>query len=123
MSKKTSYIILGAIIGAIVLTVAWMFLSRISIDNHWGLFDSGQTNIGIAASLIVGVIIENVLEPSYTGKKLRLSPSVVFVSFFVWGWLLGPVGALLSMPITVMLMLILSQHESTKWLADIIGRE
>ncbi len=73
--------------------------------------------------LALNVLIENVLEPSYTGKKLRLSPSVVFISFFIWGWLLGPIGALLSMPITVMLMLILDQHESTQWMAKIIGRE
>jgi predicted PurR-regulated permease PerM len=77
----------------------------------------------VVGAVALNLIVENVLEPSYTGKKLRLSPSVVFVSFFVWGWLLGPVGALLSMPITVMLMLILNQHESTQWLSRIIGRE
>lgn len=77
----------------------------------------------IVGAVALNLIVENVLEPSYTGKKLKLSPSVVFVSFFVWGWLLGPVGALLSMPITVMLMLILNQHESTQWLSRIIGRE
>jgi len=77
----------------------------------------------VVGAVVLNLLVENVLEPSYTGKKLRLSPSVVFISFFVWGWLLGPVGALLSMPITVMLMLVLSQHESTQWLAGIIGRE
>jgi predicted PurR-regulated permease PerM len=77
----------------------------------------------VVGAVVLNLLVENVLEPSYTGKKLRLSPSVVFISFFLWGWLLGPVGALLSMPITVMLMLILNQHESTQWLAEIIGRE
>jgi len=77
----------------------------------------------VVGAVVLNLMVENVLEPSYTGKKLRLSPSIVFVSFFIWGWLLGPVGALLSMPITVMLMLVLSQHESTQWLAKIIGRK
>ncbi len=77
----------------------------------------------VVGAVALNLLIENVLEPSYTGKKLRLSPSIVFVSFFVWGWLLGPVGALLSMPITVMLVLIMNQHESTQWLAKIIARE
>jgi predicted PurR-regulated permease PerM len=77
----------------------------------------------VAGAVAFNLLVENVLEPSYTGKKLRLSPSIVFISFFVWGWLLGPVGALLSMPITVMLMLVLDQHESTRWIANIIGRE
>ncbi|MCP4360619.1 MAG: AI-2E family transporter [Chloroflexi bacterium] len=77
----------------------------------------------VVGAVTLNLIVENVLEPSYTGKKLSLSPTVVFISFFMWGWLLGPIGALLSMPITVMLMLILNQHESTQWLAKIIGRE
>ena len=77
----------------------------------------------VVGATVINLLIENVLEPSYTGKKLRLSPSVVLISFFIWGWLLGPIGALLSMPITVMLLLVLGQHESTQWLAKIIGRE
>jgi predicted PurR-regulated permease PerM len=76
--------------------------------------------IGITA---INLTIENVLEPSYTGKRLSLSPSVVFISFFFWAWLLGPVGALLSMPITVMLLLVLSGDEHTQWLARIISRD
>lgn len=76
----------------------------------------------VVGAVVLNTLVENVLEPSYTGKKLSLSPTVVFVSFFIWGWLLGPVGALLSMPITVMLMLVLDQHESTRWLSKIIGR-
>ncbi len=86
-------------------------------------FDLTRGILVIVGVVALNLLIENVLEPAYTGKKLRLSPSVVFVSFFIWGWLLGPIGALLSMPITVMLMLILDQHESTQWLAKIIGRE
>ena len=56
-----------------------------------------------------------------TGKALSLSPTVVILSFFFWGWLLGSTGALLSMPITVTIMLIAEQDEQTLWLAKIIG--
>ncbi|HFE67443.1 MAG TPA: AI-2E family transporter [Chloroflexi bacterium] len=87
---------------------------------EFGLFRGALVVVG---AVVFNLAVENVLEPSYTGKKLRLSPTVVFISFFLWGWLLGPVGALLSMPITVTLMLILDQHESTQWIAKIIGRE
>ena len=72
---------------------------------------------------VLNLSIENILEPGYTGRRLQLSPTVVFLSFFFWAWLLGPVGALLSMPITVMLMLVSQQDESTRWLAQLIGRE
>lgn len=76
----------------------------------------------IVGITIINLTIENVLEPSYTGKKLELSPAIVFISFFFWGWLLGPLGALLSMPITVLLLLVFSASEGTRWLADIMGR-
>lgn len=81
-----------------------------------------------AAFVVIGitginVLIENVLEPGYTGKRLKLSPTIVFLSFSFWAWLLGPVGALLSMPITVMLLLVFQSNASTQWLARIIGIE
>ena len=76
----------------------------------------------VVAIVLMNLTIENVLEPSYTGRKLQLSPAIVFISFFFWGWLLGAIGALLSMPITVLLLLVFSQNEGTQWLAQLIGR-
>ncbi|HSN78344.1 MAG TPA: AI-2E family transporter, partial [Anaerolineae bacterium] len=72
---------------------------------------------------LINLLIENVLEPAYTGKRLSLSPTIVFLSVFFWSWLLGPVGALLSMPITVLLLLVSRHTEGTLWLAKIIGNE
>jgi predicted PurR-regulated permease PerM len=82
---------------------------------------------GAALVVVLGITalnltIENVLEPGYTGRRLHLSPTVVFLSFFFWAWLLGPIGALLSMPITVMLLLVCQRDGSTRWLAEMIGR-
>lgn len=79
--------------------------------------------IVVIAITAINLTIENVLEPGYTGRRLQLSPTVVFISFFFWTWLLGPVGALLSMPITVLLLLVFQRDEGTRWLAQIIGRE
>jgi predicted PurR-regulated permease PerM len=76
--------------------------------------------IGITA---INLLIENVLEPGYTGKRLSLSPTIVFLSIFFWAWLLGPVGALLSMPITVLLLLVFQHNEGTLWLAKILSNE
>jgi predicted PurR-regulated permease PerM len=76
--------------------------------------------IGITA---INLLIENVLEPGYTGKRLSLSPTIVFLSIFFWGWLLGPVGALLSMPITALLLLVFQHNEGTLWLAKILSNE
>ena len=89
------------------------------------LAESGwlQALIVVIAITAMNLTVENVLEPGYTGKRLQLSPTVVFLSFFFWAWLLGPIGALLSMPITVLLMLVSQRDEGTRWMAQIIGRE
>ena len=87
---------------------------------EYGWLQAAIIVIGITA---INLTIENVVEPGYTGRRLQLSPTIVFMSFFFWAWLLGPVGALLSMPITVMLMLAFQSDDSTHWLAQIISRE
>lgn len=79
--------------------------------------------IVVVAITALNLAIENIVEPGYTGRRLQLSPTVVFLSFFFWAWLLGPVGALLSMPITVMIMLVCQNDDGAAWLAQIIGRE
>lgn len=75
----------------------------------------------IVAVAVINVGIENILAPVYTGRGLNLSPLIVFVAFFFWAWLLGPVGALLAMPITVLMLLAFEQDERTGWLAQLIG--
>jgi predicted PurR-regulated permease PerM len=89
------------------------------------LAESGwvQALIIIVGVTAINLLIENVLEPGMTGKRLSLSPMIVFLSIFFWGWLLGPVGGLLSMPITVLLLLVFQHNEGTQWLANIISNE
>jgi predicted PurR-regulated permease PerM len=71
----------------------------------------------------LNVIAENVLEPTLTGRALQLSTWIVFIMFFFWVWLLGPVGALLAMPITVLIVLVLRTNERTVWMAKLISRD
>jgi predicted PurR-regulated permease PerM len=77
----------------------------------------------VAGGTILNLVAENVLEPTLTGRALELSTWLVFVMFFVWVWILGPVGALLSMPITVFLVLVLAHEERARWLAQLVTRE
>jgi len=81
-----------------------------------------------AAAFVIGgtalnLITENLLEPTLTGRALSLSTWLVFIMFFFWVWLLGPVGALLSMPITVLVVLVLQHNEKTQWVAALLTRE
>jgi len=81
-----------------------------------------------AAAFVIGgtalnLIAENLLEPTLTGRALSLSTWLVFIMFFFWVWLLGPVGALLSMPITVLVVLVLQHNERTEWVAALLTRD
>jgi AI-2 transport protein TqsA len=76
----------------------------------------------VIGGVVLNLVAENVLEPTLTGRALSLSTWLVFTMFFVWTWLLGPVGALLSMPITVLLVLVLEPNPRTNWIAALLGR-
>jgi predicted PurR-regulated permease PerM len=55
----------------------------------------------VAGIVLVNVLAENVLSPVLMGRGLSLSPTVVFISFVFWAWLLGGPGAFLALPITL----------------------
>ncbi len=69
-----------------------------------------------AVYLAVNIVIGSFIEPKYMGKGLGLSTMVVFVSLVFWGWVLGPVGMLLSVPLTITVKLALdSKPETQRW--------
>lgn len=61
--------------------------------------------------VVINMLIGNVLEPRVMGKGLGLSPLVVMLSLLVWGALLGPVGMLMSIPLTMVVKIGLSAHQ------------
>ena len=87
-----------------------------------------MVQLGFASALLVAmvyvtvnVIIGSVVEPKYMGKGLGLSTLVVFVSLVFWGWVLGPVGMLLSVPLTITVKLGLDSKPETQWLGHLLG--
>jgi len=74
-----------------------------------------------AVFAVVNVIIGSVLEPRFMGRGLGLSTLVVFVSLVFWGWVLGPVGMFLSVPLTMTVKIALGANEGTRWLAVFLG--
>ena len=77
----------------------------------------------VIGTTVLNLVAENVLEPTLTGRALHLSTWLVFTMFFIWVWLIGPAGALLSMPITVLIVLVLQHNERTQWLAALLANE
>jgi predicted PurR-regulated permease PerM len=71
--------------------------------------------------VVVNVLVGNVLEPRWMGKGLNLSPLVVFLSLVFWGWILGPVGMLLSIPLTIMVKIALENDDDTRWIGVMLG--
>jgi predicted PurR-regulated permease PerM len=101
-------------IGSILAAVPPVLLSVIQFGPGTGLA------VGIGY-LVVNTVIGNVIEPRVLGRGLGLSPLVVFLSLVFWGWVLGPVGMFLSVPMTMTLRIALQSHEGTRWLSILLG--
>jgi predicted PurR-regulated permease PerM len=65
----------------------------------------------------------NMVEPRYLGKGLGLSTLVVFLSLIFWGWLLGTVGMLLSVPLTMIVKIAFENSPEGRWLAVLLSGE
>ena len=83
----------------------------------------GSAILVVVGAVVINLAIENVIEPRLDAETLNLSPVVVLVAFFFWGWLLGASEAMLSMPIMVMIMLVTAGEPRTKWISQIIGTD
>lgn len=71
--------------------------------------------------LIINLVIGQFMEPRIMGRGLGLSPLVVLMSLVFWGWVLGPVGMLLSVPLTMMLKIALEAYPDTRWVGAVLG--
>lgn len=78
---------------------------------------------GLVASLFIAIhmLCGNMLEPRLMGRGLGLSSLVVFLSLIFWGWLLGPVGMLLSVPLTSVCKILMETTPGGSKLAILLG--
>jgi AI-2 transport protein TqsA len=97
-------------IGSIIAAIPAIILAIIQVDFTMGLFV-------FIAYLVINFAIGNVIEPIYMGDKLGLSPLVIVLALLFWGWVFGPIGMLLSVPLTIVVKFGLESFESTKHLA------
>lgn len=103
-------------IGSIIAAIPAVLLAFI---------DSGLSAFFITGTgyVIINVLISNGIEPRIMGQGVGLSTLVVFLSLLFWGWVLGPVGMLLSVPLTMTVKIALDSKASTKWMAVLLGPE
>src|SRR5829696_7095357 len=75
----------------------------------------------IAGVIVINVLAENALSPMLMGRGLSLSPTILFIGFIFWAWLLGGPGAFLAAPLTIFVVLMLETFPETRWIASVMG--
>ncbi|MCP4224254.1 MAG: AI-2E family transporter, partial [Actinomycetia bacterium] len=141
-STTRSYFVVSSIFGLIVAifdTVA-LFALGIPLALVWGLLSlitNYIPNIGFVIGLVpptllafleggwslalwviiiystLNVIIQSVIQPKFVGDAVGLSVTLTFVSLLFWGWVLGPLGALLAVPLTLLAKALLIDIDPT----------
>jgi AI-2 transport protein TqsA len=84
-------------------------------------FGLSRAVLVIVGIVVINVLAENVLSPMMMGRELNLSPTIVFLSFILWAWVLGGPGAFLAVPITMFVIGMLETFPETRWLANLMG--
>ena len=84
--------------------------------------------LGPVVAVFAGVgvwqfVIGNFLQPRMTGDSLNLSADVVLLALAIWGSVWGIVGAFLAAPMTVMIMIVLAQFQSKRWIAILLSAD
>lgn len=101
-------------IGSIIASVPAIMLGFI----QYGL---GRAALVALGYLVVNQLLGTLLEPRIVGRRVGLSTLVVLLALIFWGWVLGPIGMLLSVPLTMTLKLGLQAGERTRWVATLLG--
>lgn len=83
----------------------------------------GPALLTAAGYLVIGFTLGNVVEPRVMGQKLGLSTLVVFLSLMFWGGLVGPIGVVLCVPLTMTMKFAFERNASTRWIAILLGSE
>lgn len=103
-------------IGSIIAAVPAVTLAALQL----GIGEAGLIGLGY---VMINMVMGNMVEPRYLGKGLGLSTLVVFLSLIFWGWLLGTVGMLLSVPLTMIVKIAFENSPEGRWIAVLLSGE
>ena len=149
------YIILKIAINLTAGIIVWIFLSMLGVEFAfiWGLFTflfNFIPTIGSAIALVLPVVMTllefgsvtfaavvaliliaiqtlffNLIEPNLIGKRLNLNPLLILLSVLIWGYIWGIVGMLLSIPLTAIIKIIISNSDSENliFISDLMSQE
>jgi len=103
-------------IGSIIAAVPAVLLALVQL----GPGEATATAIGFIG---INMLFGNFIEPRLMGYGVGISPLIVFIGLVFWGWVFGPIGMLLSVPLTMTLKLALESDARTRWVAILLGSE
>ncbi len=101
-------------IGSIIASFPPLFVAILQLN----AIDTMVLAIGY---LIINVFIGSFLDPKIMGKGLGLSTLIVFISMVFWGWIFGPIGMLLAVPLTIVIKIICDNSENYHWVSVILS--
>lgn len=145
-----SYVVINAIFGLVAAALNTVLLLGLGVDFAilWGVVSfllSFVPNIGFAIALVppallalvqygftraiavvagfvvINFLVDNVVKPRFVGSTLDLNPLVVVVSLLFWGWLLGPIGALIAIPLSIAAKFLFESFSESQWLAHLMS--
>jgi predicted PurR-regulated permease PerM len=102
-------------IGSIFAAIGPVLLSVVQ-------FGPGRALAVAVGYVVINVVFGNLVEPMLLGRRLGLSTLVVFLSLAFWGWVWGPMGMLLSVPLTMMLKIAFENTEDLRWVAVMLDK-
>jgi len=84
----------------------------------------GPSAIAVGAGYAgINIFLGNIIEPMLLGRRFGISTLVVVLAVLFWGWIWGPVGMLLAVPLTMILKVVLDNSADLRWLSVAIGKE
>ena len=103
-------------VGSIIAAIPAVLLSLVLVG------ELGHALLVAFGYVIVNTLFGNILEPNLMGRRLGLSTLVVILSLLFWGWAWGPAGALLSVPLTVIVKIWLENTADLRWVAVLLDK-
>ena len=75
----------------------------------------------IVAYSVINFIIQSVIQPKILADAVNLSLTLTFLSLVFWAFVIGPIGALLAVPLTLLMKaLLLDADPNTRWISSLL---
>lgn len=103
-------------VGSIIAAIPAVLMSIILVGT------AGHALVVALGYFLVNTVFGNIIEPNLMGRRLGLSTLVVILSLLFWGWAWGPMGALLSVPLTVIVKIWLENTTDLRWVAILLDK-